>query len=110
MSADLQPHLDAIDRSISEAAPGQVPAIIATLSAKIGAAAARMMQVTAESKDMCVGADENLSTTEAARRLGVSPAFLYKNASRLPFTVRIGRRVLFSSSGLERWNRQRQGR
>jgi excisionase family DNA binding protein len=54
-------------------------------------------------------ADENLSAEEAARRLGLSKDWLYRHADSLP-SVRIGRRVLFSASGLERWNRQRMGR
>ena len=110
MSHDLQTHLDAIDRAIQEAGPRDVPAIVAALSARVGAVSARMMLLPDESRDKGVETDANLSTKEAARRLGVSPAWLYKNASRLPFTVRIGRRLLFSASGLERWNRQRQSR
>lgn len=54
--------------------------------------------------------DRNLSVTEAADRLGVKPGYLYRHAGSLPFTVRIGRRLLFSAEGLERWNRRRQGR
>jgi hypothetical protein len=53
-------------------------------------------------------ADENLSAEEAARRLGLSTDYLYRN--ELPFKLRIGRRVLFSARGLERWNRTRTGR
>jgi predicted DNA-binding transcriptional regulator AlpA len=49
----------------------------------------------------------NMSATEAARRLGMSRDWLYKNARRLPFAVRIGRRLLFDAHGLERWNRSR---
>ncbi len=52
--------------------------------------------------------DENLSAAEAARRLGLSKDWLYK--TDLPFKIPIGRRVVFSARGLERWNRQRQGR
>ncbi|HXK10819.1 MAG TPA: hypothetical protein VMT70_14305 [Vicinamibacteria bacterium] len=46
---------------------------------------------------------------EAARRLGVSAAYLYKNAKTLPFTVRIGRRLLCSTAKLTRWSRTRSG-
>jgi predicted DNA-binding transcriptional regulator AlpA len=49
--------------------------------------------------------DQNLSAEDAARRLGVSADWLYK--TKLPFKVKIGRRVLFSATGLEKWNRQR---
>jgi hypothetical protein len=52
--------------------------------------------------------DENVSADEAARRLGVSVDWLYK--TDLPFKIRIGRRVVFSIRGLERWNRSRAGR
>lgn len=53
-------------------------------------------------------ADENLAVTEAARQLGVSTRWLYREARRLPFAVKIGRRLLFSRRGLERWNRQQR--
>jgi predicted DNA-binding transcriptional regulator AlpA len=54
-------------------------------------------------------ADTNISAKEAARRLGVSPSYIYKNAKGLPFVVKIGRRLLCSPSRLERWNRARAG-
>jgi predicted DNA-binding transcriptional regulator AlpA len=54
-----------------------------------------------------VSQERNLSATEAAERLGMSRDWLYRNAARLPFAVRIGSRVLFSAQGLERWNRSR---
>jgi excisionase family DNA binding protein len=47
--------------------------------------------------------DQNLSVKEAARSLGVSPSYLYKRRSRLPFSRQVGRRVLFSRRGLEAW-------
>jgi hypothetical protein len=50
--------------------------------------------------------DVNLSAEIAAKRLGVSVDWLYKKAATLPFARRIGRRVLFSERGLDRWNRQ----
>lgn len=53
--------------------------------------------------------DGNTSVAEAARRLGVSASYLYKNARSLPFMVRIGRRRVCSLARLERWNRARIG-
>jgi hypothetical protein len=35
---------------------------------------------------------------------------LYRNASKLPFTVRLGRRLRFSAPGIERYIRGRSGR
>ncbi|PYQ05208.1 MAG: hypothetical protein DMF82_09025 [Acidobacteria bacterium] len=52
--------------------------------------------------------DQNLPVDEAAGRLGVSKDYLYRHADRLPFTVRIGRKLLFSARGLEKWNAQKQ--
>jgi excisionase family DNA binding protein len=47
-----------------------------------------------------VPSDELLEIEEAAERLSVSQDYLYKHANRLPFTRRMGRRLLFSSTGL----------
>jgi predicted DNA-binding transcriptional regulator AlpA len=49
----------------------------------------------------------NLDITEAATRLGISKDWLYRHASELPFALRIGRRLVFDSVALERWNRRR---
>ena len=55
-------------------------------------------------------AGRNLGVKEAAQRIGVSQDWLYRKAGELPFTVRIGRRVLFSEAGIEKYIRQRMGR
>jgi predicted DNA-binding transcriptional regulator AlpA len=55
-------------------------------------------------------ADQLLDTGEAARRLAVSRDWLYRNASKLPFTVRLGRGLRFSAQGLARYIRNRSGR
>lgn len=54
--------------------------------------------------------DRLLDVKEAAARLGASADYLYRHAKRLPFTVRIGSRLRFSSAGIDRYIRQRQGR
>lgn len=87
----------------------RLPALIGELE---GAKAAAWTRLSASQRDdggrdPAEGDDRNLDVVEAARRLGISRDWLYKNAARLPFTVRIGRRVLFSAQGLERWNRGR---
>jgi predicted DNA-binding transcriptional regulator AlpA len=45
-------------------------------------------------------ADRLLKIDEAATRMGQSPDWLYRRASRLPFTVRQGRGLRFSERGL----------
>ncbi len=51
-----------------------------------------------------------LDVDEAARRLGVSPDWLYRRAGKIPFTVRLGRSLRFSAHGIERYIQARQGR
>jgi excisionase family DNA binding protein len=99
--------LEALER-ILEATPAEaIPALIAALSARLAAAAAEGLRPQA-GRELSPEPDKNLSIEEAARRLGISKDFLYR--TKLPFKVRIGRRVLFSARGLERWNQNRQGR
>ena len=47
--------------------------------------------------------DELLSVQEAARRLGVSRDFLYRHHRRLPFSRRMGRSLLFSAQGIQKY-------
>lgn len=54
--------------------------------------------------------DRLLDVAEAAARLGTSRDYLYRHARRLPFTVRVGSRLRFSSRGIDRFIRTRQGR
>ncbi len=54
--------------------------------------------------------DRLLTADEAAQRLALSPDTVYRKASRLPFTVRLGHQVRFSAAGIERFIRSRQGK
>ena len=54
--------------------------------------------------------DRPLSAKQAAAKLGASIDYLYRHSSKLPFTVRMGGKVLFSEAGIERYIRQRMGR
>ena len=50
------------------------------------------------------GADRLLMAEEAAQTLAVSPDWLYRHASKLPFTRKLGPKMLrFSSQGIQRW-------
>ncbi len=49
-------------------------------------------------------ADRLLTATRVAERLGRSPKWVYANAARLPFAIRLdGQHPRFSERGLERW-------
>jgi predicted DNA-binding transcriptional regulator AlpA len=50
--------------------------------------------------------DELLNTAEAAQRLGISKDFLYRNHRDFSFTRRVGRRLLFSALGIEKYIKQ----
>ena len=50
--------------------------------------------------------DELLDVSEAAQRLGVSPDYLYRHSRQFPFTRRMGRKLLFSSAGLDNYLRR----
>ena len=52
--------------------------------------------------------DRLLDVDAAAQRLGASKDWLYHHARRLPFTVRQGRLLRFSSHGIARYIRTRQ--
>jgi predicted DNA-binding transcriptional regulator AlpA len=51
-----------------------------------------------------------LTAAEVAARTGMSVDYMYRNASTLPYIVRVGRSLRFSESGLEKWIRSRTGR
>ena len=98
---------------VAEIPARSVQGLIVRLSALLAALGARAGDLATDARwrdQPAAPPDKNISVEEAAGRLGVSKDWLYKNASKLPFAVRIGRRLLFSNRGLERWNHQRQGR
>lgn len=47
--------------------------------------------------------DELLDVGATAKRLGVSEDYLYRHQVEFPFARRIGRKLLFSSSGLNKY-------
>ena len=95
-------------RAVAEVSPAELPAFVGALAQAQAVALARLTTPRPEDHGAEVR-DGNISVEEAARRLGVSPSYLYKNAKSLPFVVRIGRRLVCSPSRLERWNRARLG-
>jgi predicted DNA-binding transcriptional regulator AlpA len=50
--------------------------------------------------------DELLDVAEVSRRLGLSRDYLYRHHSDFPFTRRVGRKLLFSALGIERYIKQ----
>jgi excisionase family DNA binding protein len=60
--------------------------------------------------DQSFDGDRLLSAREAAAKLGASEDYLYRHSRKLPFTVRLGRKLRFSEAGIERFIRSRTGR
>ena len=85
-----------------------LPGLIGDLEAAKAAAWARLTAARVDPRTEEPDPEaRNLDVAEAAKRLGISQDWLYKHASRLPFAVRIGRRLVFDSVALERWNGRR---
>ncbi len=91
MRPELQPVLDQARTLATE----ELPHLIGELREVEAVAMARL---TAPAQNP---PDELLEVREAAARLSISPAYLYRHHKRFPFTRRIGRRLLFSSAGLD---------
>lgn len=92
--------LDALSRYLESVPTALLPGVLAALSLQMTTATLRLLE-DGTSNEAVGSGDENLKIDEAARRLGVSVDYLYRHS--MPFRVRIGRRLLFSSRGLERW-------
>ena len=96
-------------RSLVEETPApELPQLIGELEAARAVAWARLTAPAVDKPSDVSGQEaRNLDIAEAATRLGISKDWLYRHASELPFALRIGRRLVFDSVALERWNRRR---
>lgn len=95
---DLAAHPDraaALPPDVRRALTLRALAVIGTLAVADGPNAA------ARTESAPVG--DLLDVDEAARRLGVSRSWLYRNARRLPFTVRMGVMLRFDPRGLAKY-------
>jgi excisionase family DNA binding protein len=78
--------------------PAELPELIGALAQINAVATARLTTPAVTAKP-----DELLDIEETARRMGVSRDYLYRAHRRLSFTRRQGRKLLFSSSGLDNY-------
>lgn len=99
---------DDLFATVHAASAETLPAIIGDLESAKALAWARL---TTPSPGPLKAEDTegNISVKVAALRLGVSDRWVYKNARRLPFVRRIGRRVLCSAHGVAEWNARQRG-
>jgi predicted DNA-binding transcriptional regulator AlpA len=86
--------------------PEQLPEALADLER---VRARLMLRLTAAGARSGAPEEDRLLTVEAAaKRLALAPDTLYRKAKDLPFTVRIGHQVRFSSVGIDKFIRSRQ--
>jgi predicted DNA-binding transcriptional regulator AlpA len=87
-----------------------VPVLVLRVAGILAALSTRAAP-TERAGNEAAGDDELLDVSQTAVRLAVSRDWVYRHGKALPFAVRVGHRHLrFSSRGLERWLRARQGR
>jgi hypothetical protein len=89
--------------------PAELPALVGRLREAELLAEMRLRDGFGENNLKPAETEVNISAAEAARRLGMSTHWLYRNAGTLPFVARIGRRVVCSASGLERFQKKLGG-
>jgi hypothetical protein len=83
----------------------QLPRLIGDLEEIKAMAMARLTAPAPPSQ-----ADELLDVQAASKRLGLSCDFLYHHHQRFPFTRRMGRKLLFSSLGIDVYIRQNRAK
>jgi predicted DNA-binding transcriptional regulator AlpA len=91
---------------VGEIPEREIPPLMVQLAALQSALAARLLQSAAGTDP----ADRLLEVDEAAHKLGVSKSWLYRRSARLPFIVHMGRKLMFSEQGIEKYIRQRSGK
>jgi hypothetical protein len=91
----------------------RIAPVITRLSSLQTALAARLLDLPVNSSrqnSLPEGDDELLTTADAARLLNVSEDWIYRRASRLPFTRRLSSKALrFSKTGLLKWRATKSG-
>lgn len=116
MSLVSIPKLEEISESpavVSQLPADIVEALLGKCSVAQGALVGRLLALRASGNGQGQAegnGDSLLTAKEAAAKLGMSEDYLYRNGSKLPFVVRIGRQVRYSEAGMEKFIRQRTGR
>jgi hypothetical protein len=98
----MRPELKSALDLARELSPEELPALVGSLEEIKVTALARL--TTRETKSQT---DELPDVNETARRLHCSKDYLYRNSTKYSFTRREGRKLLFSSSGLALYLKQK---
>ena len=98
----MRPELETVLDSLAQMPTSELPALLGELEV-IRATALLRMSVPAPPK----ATDELVDIKKAALRLGVSADYLYRHKDRLPFARRMGRKLVFSSQGIDEYIKKR---
>jgi hypothetical protein len=102
----LRDELQIALRLARELPPEQLPSFLGQIEEIRCTAMARLTApITAETS----GTEELITIEEASLKLGVSADYLYRHKNEYSFTRRIGRKLLFSSVGIDRYIRRQDG-
>jgi excisionase family DNA binding protein len=96
-------------RHLGDVPTDQIPVLLAQLAAASQQLVARLLSSDVHEEKIANGS-RHLTVSATAERTGMSRDYLYRNAEKLPFALRVGRSVRFSEAGLEKWIRSRSGR
>jgi len=92
----------------------EIPALMIKLAAVQSSLSARLLGQGPLDRDNDNGnsdAGQLLNVTEAAAQLNVSTQWLYRNARKLPFAIKLGPKQLrFSASGIAKYVRTRRAK
>jgi hypothetical protein len=101
MRSELQTVLD----SIRQIPADKLPQLLGELEVVRATAVMRLSSPASAPQSH----DELLSIEPAAERLGVSRDYLYHNHDKFTFTRRMGRKLLFSSLGIDAYIAKKRG-
>jgi predicted DNA-binding transcriptional regulator AlpA len=107
----MNPSLDSLadGGSLAGLSKGELAAILVSCAAIQARIAAALVLREAAESPVSAHADRLLDAQETARRLAVSPTWLYRRSRTLPFVVRLAGRVRFSERKLGRFIANRSG-
>ena len=94
----MKNELQAVLRLAQTSSLGEIPALLGELEQIRVTALARLSAPALVSQP-----EKLLDARETAERMHTSVDYVYRNAGRLPFAKRLGRKLLFSSSGLDKY-------
>lgn len=95
---------DLIDRfEAGSLSASEHPELVGELVGELAALSARVQMAMMVPRSSNGHGDRLLTVDEAAERLNLSKDTLYRRADDFPFTVRHGRKVGYSSNGIDRY-------